>query len=309
MGELKDSQWKYERAAEICRRRQEDKPDPLYPAQQRGNAPMYHAGFYYYIRWILGALPPLQDAPMYWTEEEGESYHDHVRYFGRPKEIYEVVAFLIELFDRTFYQLFGCRADLEDYRYVAEIVARASSKLEIVPASMSTATSWLNEQIEWMQAARLKASVLSEQAALNADLESYGNTGLHSSHEILTTTHVSATDCIDAEQAPTSDPWEGLFRNYTLTKLNNLLVLVGLLDTASPPTIAEYTRPGQWVAVIAALIKAKRISTNRAAVGRAFYETYGDESASLSSYQKQYNEGNEAFNKIYNSTLLYLTQD
>jgi hypothetical protein len=374
MGEQEDSQWKYNRAAEAHAHRLEDKPDSAYLPQQRGNVPMYHIGFYYYIRWILGALPPLQDVSKYWTEEEGESYHDHVRYYGRPKETYEVVSFLIELLDRTFYQVFGCRADLEDYMYVAEIIARASSKLEIIPFPMSTANSWLNEQIERMQSARLKENRLAEQAALIAEAACS-----HSSYEILTTTHVFVADyvvaeqvgiepieaeqveiepietesieieqeaepieveqvdagleaeqaevelieteqveaeLIEAEQVDTeqvaaelthlSDPWEGVFRNYTLAKLNNLLVFVGLLDTVNPITIAEYTRPGQWAAIISALIKAKRVTNNRTTVGKAFCKTYGDETVSTSTYKRPHQK---SFNELYNNALSRITED
>ena len=107
--------------------------------------------------------------------------------------------------------------------------------------------------------------------------------------------------------APATDRWAGLLINYTLTDLNNLLVFVGLLETAKPLVVADDKKPGQWVAVAAALKKAGRTKADKAPLHRAFLETYGEAVGSLRTFQGQHNEANEAAQKCYDRALSRLT--
>ena len=108
------------------------------------------------------------------------------------------------------------------------------------------------------------------------------------------------------ETVYTGDRWAGLLINYTLADLNNLLVVAGLLETAAPPTVAAGTKAGQWVAVAAALYKGKRTLADKAALHRAFRETYGPAVGSLSSFSREYNESNEAARLCYSRALSWL---
>ena len=105
-----------------------------------------------------------------------------------------------------------------------------------------------------------------------------------------------------------ADEWAGLLINYTVAELNNLLVYVGLLETAKPLAVADDTKPRQWVAIVAALKKAKRTKADRAALHRAFVKTYGAAVGSLSGFQREHNEANELAQKCFNRALSRLTQ-
>jgi len=106
-------------------------------------------------------------------------------------------------------------------------------------------------------------------------------------------------------------PWKcvldyGLLPNLLIiqcNKSNTLLVVAGLLDTAEPLAVAHGTKPGQWVAVAAALYKRNKTRADRAALYRAFSDTYGPGVGSLSSFSREYNEANEAAQKCYNRAL------
>ena len=100
-----------------------------------------------------------------------------------------------------------------------------------------------------------------------------------------------------------ADRWAGLLINYTLADLNALLVFAGLLETADPPAVANGTKPGQWVAVAAALYKRNRTRADKAALYRAFSDTYGQDVGSLSTFSREYNEANEAAKLCYDRAL------
>lgn len=106
----------------------------------------------------------------------------------------------------------------------------------------------------------------------------------------------------------TNSCWDGVLINYTLSDLNTLLRFVGLLETIEPLTLADDTKAGQWVAVAAALKKAKRTMADRAVLYRAFSKTYGPAVGSLSSFQRPYNEANAMANACYTRALARLGQ-
>lgn len=114
-------------------------------------------------------------------------------------------------------------------------------------------------------------------------------------------------DLAEKPLAP-AERWTGLLLNYSLPDLNKLLVLVGLLETAEPVAVADKTKPAQWVAVVAALYKAGRTRADKAALYRAFVDTYGQAVGSLRTFQGGYNEANEAAQSCYARVLARLGQ-
>lgn len=120
--------------------------------------------------------------------------------------------------------------------------------------------------------------------------------------------HMAAELALLAPPAATTgttgaDRWAGLLTDFMLADLTALLVFVGLLETAEPLAVAQGTKPGQWVAVAAALYKSKRTRADKAALHRAFSDTYGPAVGSLSSFSREYNEGNEAASQCYSRAL------
>ena len=108
-----------------------------------------------------------------------------------------------------------------------------------------------------------------------------------------------ARSSITQRKAAGGDQWAGVLNNYTLTETTQLLVFVGLLDSAEPLAVAQGTKPGQWVAVAAALYEAKKASGDKAALYRAFRATYGPAVGSLSSFSRDYNPENERAKLCY----------
>jgi hypothetical protein len=328
-------QWKKDEAWRAHQRRL--KLDPT----ERYRVPIYHIGLISYLRWTLAALlpNPIDDTPITWGHVD---YEACLKSYGRHRTLSDIIDFLQDLLGKKFTEAYGFDAGAVDYQYLVDkiddIAADLLERERPIPRGIIRATSWLNEQIEHLHATRLKEIESAEQAALNADSATNEAVGPHSSYEILTTTHALAAEYVAAEQMEVenepieeeivqvelteaeqiepeqvaaelthpSDPWEGIFRNYTLAKLNNLLVFVGLLDTANPITIAEYTRPGQWAAVISALIKAKRVTDNRTTVGEAFCKTYGDETVSISTCKRPHQK---SFNELYSNALSRIMQE
>ena len=99
--------------------------------------------------------------------------------------------------------------------------------------------------------------------------------------------------------APTAVCWDALLRDYSLAKLNDLLVSVELLDAIEPLAVAAGVKSAQWVALVTALEYKKKIAIlNRSSLYRAFKATYGSV-GSLSSFQRSYNEGNHDARTCY----------
>ncbi len=129
----------------------------------------------------------------------------------------------------------------------------------------------------------------------------------HLANDLAPPAATGPADAKAASAGPTrADRWAGLLINYTLADLNTLLVVAGLLDTAEPLAVANDTKPGQWVAVAAALKKGKRTRADKAALYRAFSDTYGPAVGSLSSFSRAYNEANEAAQRCYSRALSWL---
>ena len=97
-----------------------------------------------------------------------------------------------------------------------------------------------------------------------------------------------------------ADPWPGLLSaRYKVEDLDQLLVYVGLLETAKPRTLTAGTTPREWVALVHALIVAKKTKADRAALFRAFVARYGEAVGSLSSFSRGYNEMNEKAFRVF----------
>lgn len=94
-----------------------------------------------------------------------------------------------------------------------------------------------------------------------------------------------------------SDPWNGVLRNYTVEELDKLLVIAGLLDSVTPLKVKANTTPREWVAVAHALKLAKKTKADRATLHRAFVERYSEDEdtpvVKLRAFSERYNDTNE----------------
>ncbi|WP_157887107.1 hypothetical protein [Hymenobacter sp. PAMC 26628] len=69
-------------------------------------------------------------------------------YFRRaPIALYEVESFLEELLGEQFEATLGCKADSEDYKYVADVIQEETQELNPVPINVARALEWLREQM------------------------------------------------------------------------------------------------------------------------------------------------------------------
>ena len=252
-------------------------------ARWHGIPPIYNYYFDFYLRWVLARMPlPNRDSPKppplstidYDPREAPLREH-----FKRGSAaLHEVEGFLEELFGEQLEATLDRQASASDYKYVADVLREETQELNPPPITVVRALSWLHEQVVRLSRPELaippsSLPVESIEAAKPDNIE-------------------TSLELPSSQQA--NGRWDGLFLdNYTLTDLDNLLVFVGLLETAEPRVVADNTKPAQWVAVVAALKKTKRTRADKAALYRAFSETYGAAVGSLRTFQGQHNTTNE----------------
>lgn len=116
----------------------------------------------------------------------------------------------------------------------------------------------------------------------------------------------------EPERKPTpviksTNHWQGILRpGFTLKDLNNLLVSLGILETADPIKLSYTTRPKDWVAVAQALRETSTPKPDMAVLHRAFDATYGPEGIRVGtarSFQRDTYKYNAFSNALYEKAL------
>lgn len=134
-------------------------------ATEPGRVPIYHFGFYSYLRWTLATLPPAKISPdpeqnIPVSSADGALYQKYIDQYGWFKPLPDVPDFLQGLLGEEFVTVFDFEAGLVDYEYLADILAVLSAPLDPVPLSMAGASKWLNERIKQLNAAAANAQPL-----------------------------------------------------------------------------------------------------------------------------------------------------
>ena len=101
--------------------------------------------------------------------------------------------------------------------------------------------------------------------------------------------------------------WQGIFRpGFTVKDLNNLLVSLGILESAEPLEFIYNPPPRQWVAIAHALRKASNVPVDTAVLYRAFKVTYGVNGIKVGGRRSFYRDDfmhDEASKELYDKTL------
>lgn len=139
-------------------------------AREPGRVPIYHFGFYSYLRWALATLPPAklspdpeQNIPV--DSADGMLYQKYIDQYGWFKPLPDVPDFLQGLLGEEFITVFGFEAGLVDYEYLANVLTILSAPLDLIPLSMAGASIWLNERIRQLKIAAAKIGTSSPTTA------------------------------------------------------------------------------------------------------------------------------------------------
>lgn len=101
------------------------------------------------------------------------------------------------------------------------------------------------------------------------------------------------------------DSWEKvLIGEFTLLKLKRILTIMPLPILDKKGILTEHSSPGNWAAVVAALRRAKKISTNdNAALYRLITKEFGKVASENQLKKGHENAKGELVQKVFNSTL------
>lgn len=119
----------------------------LHPLQL-GYAPIYHGYFYLYLRWTLARIPtdsrpfpaPLTDNL---ALEDPRAVQQRTFFNRESIDVTKVGVFLEDLLGEQFEDIFGCKADADDYKYVADTLDREVKYLSPLPDTVAEAIAWL----------------------------------------------------------------------------------------------------------------------------------------------------------------------
>lgn len=230
---------------------------------QRGVFPMYHRLFYQYLRWVLAELSPYASPlPLHWSQ--GEDYVRHVSYFGKPWGVHNVDRHLTELLGKQYTRIFSRESTAEDYQYMAEIIVETKLGPEHIPVTMTMASAWLTNRIAQQNEVTAEAVVPTAES-------------------LMLITQLSQT-----EVAPYS-PWAPLLMGrlslpafYAFLRECGLLTTDGNLTPLGRGDGIGKARIAPWVGPLRALIEAKLLNPNIAAVCRALEDPAGELRVELS---------------------------
>ena len=212
------------------------------------------------MRWVLAELSPYASPlPLHWSQ--GEEYDRHASYFGKPWGPHNVDRHLADLLGKQFARIFGREATLLDYQYVATIVAETRLNPETVPITMTRANAWLNERL----------------AQLNSSSSKVAEELTPATPEV-----VEPTSQLPQTEVPSSSPWAPLLTGglslpafYSFLEECGLLTAEGDLTPLGSGGGLGKASKAPWVGTLRALIEAKLLDSNIAAVCRALVAPAG----------------------------------
>ena len=123
-----------------------------------GMPPVYHSMFRFYLRWVLARIRPPRRSSDETSPPPINVYNEDFQktmalYKRAPISLYEVGAFLEELFGEQFESTFDRLANANDYEYVADTLSEETELLNPAPATVVRALTWLKEKGEILKIA------------------------------------------------------------------------------------------------------------------------------------------------------------
>ncbi|MCI1187863.1 hypothetical protein MON38_10565 [Hymenobacter sp. DH14] len=210
---------------------------------------IYYEGFNGYFAWIIARIPLFK---------RHDAFDIHLHGYGIPLKLYEVAAYLEELTGERFEAIFGFKAARQDYQYLDDLITLGLQRLgtEVNDVgidwnNVSRAQSWLAEQIANFKTAHAAAPFMAADASQKAPFALQPNTSSYW-------------------------PWAPLFGNrissdrfYQFLEECGLLNSDGSLTPLGKGDELGKARRAPWVGTLQALIAAKILDPNVAAICRA----------------------------------------
>jgi hypothetical protein len=258
MNTVAQLRWKREKAEEEYARRR-----ALHYAKYVTYYPMYHAFFHVYIRWILAWIPTdfcLYPTPLEERRVVGTAEFEHLchQYNRCPVSLSGVSVFLDELLGEQFEAIFGCKAEVADYQYVADELSEQTQYLSPMPPTVTRALQWLEEKV-----VQHKVVTTNQQPNVSAV--------------------VNESETSFPESTAPSSPWVPLLADrFSLDEFFTILICCGLLTQDRKLTAlgradgVKKPKKAPWAGVIVALIQAKLLKLNSAAIRHALFDPEGE---------------------------------